>query len=31
MLDFAGKRIVITGAYSGIGAALVELLKQAGA
>ena len=29
MLDFAGKRIVITGAYSGIGAALVELLKQA--
>ena len=31
LLNFAGKRIVITGAYSGIGAALVELLTEAGA
>jgi len=31
LIDFAGKRIVITGAYSGIGAALVELLRQSGA
>ena len=31
LVNFAGKRIVITGAYSGIGAALVELLRQAGA
>ena len=31
VLDFAGKRIVVTGAYSGIGAALVELLSQSGA
>ncbi len=31
LINFAGKRIVITGAYSGIGAALVELLRQAGA
>ncbi len=30
-MNFAGKRIVITGAYSGIGAALVELLRQFGA
>ena len=30
-LDFAGKRIVITGGYSGIGAALVELLREFGA
>ena len=29
--NLQGKRIVITGAYSGIGAALVELLQQAGA
>ncbi len=31
LIDFAGKRVVITGAYSGIGAALVELLREAGA
>ncbi len=31
LIDFAGKRIVITGAYSGIGAALVDLLRQSGA
>ena len=31
MIDFSGKRIVVTGAYSGIGAALVELLHQSGA
>ena len=31
LLDFSGKRIVVTGAYSGIGAALVELLRQCGA
>jgi NAD(P)-dependent dehydrogenase (short-subunit alcohol dehydrogenase family) len=31
LINFAGKRIVITGAYSGIGAALVPLLRQAGA
>ena len=30
-LNFAGKRIVITGAYSGIGAALVDVLRQFGA
>lgn len=30
-LSFVGKRIVITGAYSGIGAALVELLRGFGA
>lgn len=29
--DFAGKKIVITGAYSGIGAALVSLLREFGA
>ena len=28
LVNFAGKRIVITGAYSGIGAALVELLRE---
>ena len=31
LIDFSGKRIVITGAYSGIGAALVELLRQSAA
>ena len=31
LLSFEGKRIVITGAYSGIGAALVELLRESGA
>jgi len=31
LVSFAGKRIVITGAYSGIGAALVELLREFGA
>lgn len=31
LLNFAGKRIVVTGAYSGIGASLVELLRQHGA
>ncbi|MBO6555298.1 MAG: coniferyl-alcohol dehydrogenase [Pseudomonadales bacterium] len=30
-LNFAGKRIVITGAYSGIGASLLELLRGFGA
>ena len=31
VLSFAGKKVVVTGAYSGIGAALVGLLRQAGA
>ncbi len=31
LLAFEGKRIVITGAYSGIGAALLELLRESGA
>ena len=31
LVNFAGKRIVVTGAYSGIGAALVDLLRQSGA
>ena len=30
-ISFAGKRVVVTGAYSGIGASLVDLLKMAGA
>lgn len=30
-LDYAGKTIVVTGAYSGIGAALVPLLQEFGA
>ncbi len=31
MLSYAGKKIVITGAYSGIGAALLTLLRDLGA
>ncbi|MEM1437272.1 MAG: coniferyl-alcohol dehydrogenase [Pseudomonadota bacterium] len=31
MQSFSGKRIVVTGAYSGIGAALVQLLTESGA
>ncbi|MEM8768841.1 MAG: coniferyl-alcohol dehydrogenase [Pseudomonadota bacterium] len=31
LVSYEGKRVVVTGAYSGIGAALVELLRQAGA
>ncbi len=31
LLGFEGKRVVVTGAYSGIGASLVELLREAGA
>ena len=31
IVDFSGKRVVVTGAYSGIGAALVQLLRQSGA
>lgn len=30
-ISFAGKKIVVTGAYSGIGASLVELLQELGA
>ena len=30
-ISFAGKEFVVTGAYSGIGASLVDLLKIAGA
>ena len=30
-ISYAGKRVVITGAYSGIGAALVEVLRELGA
>ncbi|MEM7078457.1 MAG: coniferyl-alcohol dehydrogenase [Pseudomonadota bacterium] len=30
-LNYTGKRVVVTGAFSGIGAALVELLQQADA
>ena len=29
--DYTGRRVVITGAYSGVGAALVELLAELGA
>ena len=28
--DYSGKRVVVTGAFSGVGAALVELLKDLG-
>lgn len=31
LINFEGKRVVVTGAYSGIGASLVELLREAGA
>ena len=31
LINFSGKRIVITGAYSGIGASLVDLLRRSGA
>ena len=31
LIDFSGKRVVVTGAYSGIGAALVTLLRESGA
>ena len=30
-ISYAGKRVVITGAYSGIGAALIEVLRELGA
>jgi NAD(P)-dependent dehydrogenase (short-subunit alcohol dehydrogenase family) len=30
-ISYAGRRVVITGAYSGIGAALVEVLRELGA
>ena len=29
--DYSGKRVVVTGAFSGVGAALVDLLKEIGA
>ncbi|MEM7217413.1 MAG: coniferyl-alcohol dehydrogenase [Pseudomonadota bacterium] len=31
LVSYEGKQVVVTGAFSGIGAALVDLLKQAGA
>ena len=31
LISYEGKNVVVTGAYSGIGAALVDLLRQAGA
>ena len=30
-MSYEGRRVVVTGAYSGIGAALVDLLRQSGA
>ena len=31
LITYEGKRVVVTGAYSGIGASLVEMIKQSGA
>ena len=31
LINYEGKRVIVTGAYSGIGASLVEMLKQSGA
>ena len=31
LINYEGKRVIVTGAYSGIGASLVEMLKESGA
>ena len=31
LITYEGKRVIVTGAYSGIGASLVEMIKQSGA
>ena len=31
LITYEGKRVLVTGAYSGIGASLVEILNQSGA